>query len=219
MTAFHIKIIAILTMIIDHLGMFFFPDIFFLRIIGRLSFPLFAWLIANGAYHTKNRQQYLMRLVLFAFVSQIPFSLATQLIDPTSTLLNIFFTLSIGLIGIIFLKKTQRRYWLLISFLCALLAGLLNTDYGAFGVLSIIAFYVFFHHRKYLIISQISIFFLMSLQGWFLGNVVGVFEVIGLISLFFILLYNNKEGSRMKYLFYVFYPLQYVFVYFVKLFW
>ena len=89
MTVFHLKIIAILTMTIDHVGFFFFPDIEVLRIIGRLSFPLFAWLIANGAYHTKNMHAYLVRLFIFALISQVPFSLAFRLISPLDTGLNI----------------------------------------------------------------------------------------------------------------------------------
>src|SRR5882724_7582394 len=99
MTAFTIKIIAIITMIIDHIGLFFFPTVPELRLIGRLSFPLFAWLIANGAYHTHNIRLYLKRLVICAIVSQVPFIMVNKHLDSDIWLLNVVFTLSIGLVA------------------------------------------------------------------------------------------------------------------------
>src|SRR5205085_4973530 len=97
MTTFQIKLIAIIAMVIDHIGLFFFPHILLLRIIGRLAFPLFAWLIANGAHHSKNPTKYLTRLFLFALLAQIPFILINRLIDPSFWELNVLFTLFLGL--------------------------------------------------------------------------------------------------------------------------
>ena len=216
MSAFHIKLLAIITMIIDHIGLFFFPENFLFRTIGRLSFPLFAWLIANGAYHTRNIKKYFIRLFILALLSQIPYVLVHQLIDPSTTTLNIFFTLSIGLGAIILIKRTQQRLlWLFISFASALFASLINTDYGGFGVLSIIAFYVFFKNRKKLIISQVLIYVVMSLYFISQGNSLGVVQSVGLLSLLFIIAYNNQEGRKLQYLFYVVYPLHYLAIYFL----
>src|SRR3989344_960795 len=100
MTAFHIKLIAIITMVIDHVGLYFFPDLLILRIIGRLSFPLFAWLIANGVHYSHNAKAYLTRIFLFALLSQLPYLLVNRQIDPRFAGLNIFFTLFLGLCAI-----------------------------------------------------------------------------------------------------------------------
>ncbi|MBA3723421.1 MAG: hypothetical protein H0W89_00810 [Candidatus Levybacteria bacterium] len=215
MSAFHIKLLAITLMIIDHIGLFFFPENFLFRTIGRLSFPLFAWLIANGAYHTRNINKYLFRLFIFALISQIPYTLAHQMIDPSTMTLNIFFTLSIGLAAITLIKLTKEKWlWLLIVAVSGFAATILHTDYGGFGVLSIIAFYIFFKNRNALIISQICIYVLMSLYFISRGNSLGVVQSFGLLSLPLILAYNNQEGTKSN-LFYLIYPLHYVVIYFL----
>lgn len=214
MNTFHIKLLAIGTMLIDHIGFFFFPDQFWLRAIGRLSFPLFAWLIANGAFHTHNINKYLVRLVVFACISQIPYMLAGKFIDPYITSLNIFFTLSIGLGAIILIQKTKLQVqWVLITLGAAVLASVLNTDYGGFGVLSIIAFYLFFKKESYMIFSQIVIYILMSFYFLSINNTLGIVQFLGALSLIPIVLYNNKEGIKLQYLFYFVYPVHYMFIY------
>jgi len=110
MSAFQIKLLALITMVIDHVGVFLFPDIQLLRMIGRISFPLFAWLIANGAMHTKNINNYLKRLLMFAIISQIPFILAMRLVEPNFWELNILFTLAIGLMAILLFQKIDNLY-------------------------------------------------------------------------------------------------------------
>jgi hypothetical protein len=203
-------------MVIDHIGLFFFPENFLFRTIGRIAFPLFAWLIANGAYHTKNINKYLYRLLAFAFISQIPFMMTNRLIDPSSVALNIFFTLSIGLVAILFIKKTPMKiHWVLISAVCAALATALGTDYGGFGVLSIVAFYIYFKNMKAMLISQIWIYVLMSLYFLYQGNALGLVEIFGLLALLAIAFYNDKEGPKMQYLFYLFYPVHYALIYLV----
>lgn len=212
MTTFNIKLIAIITMVIDHIGLFFFPNIIELRMIGRLSFPLFAWLIANGAYYTHNIKKYLMRILLLAFVSQIPYTLANRHADPSFSNLNILFTLSLGLLAITVISKYKNKpLWLLSVILCAAAADMLRTDYGVFGVLSIVAFYLFFNNMKYLILSQ-ALIFLLPMKYLF-----GPVESLGLFSLIFIMLYNKKEGPKTKYLFYIFYPLQYLVIYLIQI--
>jgi hypothetical protein len=218
MTAFKIKLIAILTMAIDHIGLFFFPDQIAFRVVGRLAFPLFAWLIANGAYHTRNIHAYLLRILCLAIVSQIPFMLANRHLDPHFSSLNVLFTLSLGLAAILVIKQTQYKILhVLTVMVCALAANFFSTDYGAMGVLAIIVFYAFFKNIKLLIISSVLLFTIPYLEAIKQLNFRGYIEVIGLFSLFFIALYNQKEGRKMKYLFYFFYPLQYVVIYIVQL--
>jgi hypothetical protein len=256
MTTFQIKLIAITAMVIDHVGLFFFPQILLLRIIGRLAFPLFAWLIANGAYYSKNINMYLIRLFLFAVIAQIPFFLANRLIEPSFWELNVLFTLFLGLAAIVLMRKSKHRFTaILVVLISALLAEILNTDYGALGVLAIVIFYVYFKDMKKMIILQICLFTLFSLMPIgivmaFTGVanpgmstlstnicpilmkvclkvsttipsnfvVLNLIEPLGLFSLFFIAFYGGQEGRKIKYFFYLFYPMHLAVIYFFKLF-
>lgn len=218
-----IKIIAVLTMVIDHIGLFFFPDIELMRLIGRLAFPLFAWLIANGAYHTRDIKKYIGRLLLLAVISQVPFAVANGFIDTPLVYLNVVFTLVLGLAAI-YVHKTYNNPILSIAaaVLSLILAYALNTDYGAFGVLMILAFYVFYQKKLLTLISQTAIFLIptsiylyesanrVNLPDFFFASRT---EIVGLLSIIFILLYDRKKAPGMKYFFYYFYPAQYVLIY------
>jgi len=212
MNAFQIKVIAIIAMLVDHIGLFLFPHYLFFRIIGRLAFPLFAWLIANGAHHTHSMGNYLKRLYFFALLSQIPFLLANQLLDPKFSDLNVICTLFFGLFAIALIQRTNNwALWFLITVVFSALAELLQTDYGGFGVAVIVLFYLFFYNFKKLVIAQIMLF--MAPFILFPVYLSGLFEPIGLLSLYFVRSYNGQPGPRAKYLFYIIYPLQYVVFY------
>lgn len=138
-------------MIVDHVGVLFFSEELTFRIIGRLSFPLFAWLIANGAKHTKDMKSYLKRLFLFAVISQIPYQLAFGTVRGGYAGLNIGFTLLLGMLSI-GLVDSKNSMGLKITGVLVLstLAQLLGGDYGAAGVLSILFFYIFLTTLNYL---------------------------------------------------------------------
>jgi TraX protein len=209
MNAYQIKWIAIVTMIVDHIGLFFFPHLPALRIIGRLSFPLFAWLIANGAKHTTNIVKYLSRLYFFALFSQGPFFMANVTIDPKFSGVNVLGTLFLGLAAIYIIKGTKdKRIWGLVTIICALIAQYIQTDYGGFGVVSVVLFYVFYDNFLELVTSQLI---LVLAQIFFIQS--NSFEITSLLSLIIIKFYNNEEGIRMKYFFYLFYPVQYALYY------
>ena len=69
MSSFVLKLIAIITMLIDHIGAVLYPEIRWLRLIGRIAFPIFAYLVAEGFYKTSDIKKYLKRLFIFALVS------------------------------------------------------------------------------------------------------------------------------------------------------
>ncbi len=225
MTAFTIRLIAFSTMAIDHIGLFFFPDILIFRVIGRISFPLFAWLIANGAYFTKNIKKYLLRLFLLAIFSQPFFLAAHRLYNPSFFALNIVFTLFFGLLAIFLIRKTKKNYLKFFIFIfLSLTAHLIKAEYRAFGVISILIFYHFFNDLPKMFLLQSSnlilffilpsIFFRWENPILFFWNFVQLFS---LTSFFFIACYNQKEGKKAKYLFYLFYPLQYIVIYLLNI--
>ena len=111
MSAFVLKIIALISMTCDHSSYVIFGHFSFLNYIGRLAFPIFAFQISEGYIHTKNLKKYLLRLFVFALISQIPFMLFTS-IYSSNLYLNIFFTLFLGLIAITifdFLNKIECK--------------------------------------------------------------------------------------------------------------
>lgn len=119
MTGFHLKLIALTTMFIDHIGAVFFPQVTLLRVIGRISFPLYAFLIAEGCRYTRNRGRYALGLGAFALISELPYDLALHpefleyglwgqnFLFQT----NIFYTMFFAVAGIHIFEVLRRRSW------------------------------------------------------------------------------------------------------------
>jgi len=223
MSSYELKLIAVITMLIDHIGFFFFPQYGILRVVGRLSFPIFAWFIGNGIRYTHDTKLYLTRMVLFGFVSQIPYALSIQLLYPGPVELNIFFTLSIGLAAILLMRKTDRK-WLkfLIVLVSAGLAAAIPTDYGAAGVLSVVAFYVYHDNIKAMFLSQTAIFGVFyTLPAIYVvtehlvqsADFIATTQIFAVLSVALIALYNGERGPKIKYFFYLLYPVQFVVFY------
>lgn len=132
-------------MLLDHIGIVFFPDVLILRIIGRLSFPLFAWSIARGYIYTNNFKKYAARLLFIAFISQFPFHLIFN-----NNKLNICFTLFAGLIIIYIYNSYNSHFKWTGIIIILLLSHCLNFEYGIYGTLSILLFYVFWNDYKFI---------------------------------------------------------------------
>ncbi len=214
MSGFQLKVLAIITMLIDHIGAVLFPKVTILRIIGRLAFPIFAYLISEGMLHTSNIKKYLWRLFMFALISEIPFDLAFHgmLYDPNSQ--NVFFTLFLGLAAIAFLHTYfDKNPVLAIGFAAAaaLLADFLRTDYGWFGVAAVILFYCFRNYRA----AGVFVFALLVAGYSLMGRTLEFYAIASGVP---ILLYNGKKGSlNWKYFFYAFYPVHLLLLYFVHM--
>ncbi len=193
MTSYQIKLIAASLMVVDHIGVVFFPDQLAFRYIGRLSFPLFAWLIGQGEKYTKNFNSYLVRLAVWAGISQ---PLYYALFNSSN--LNILVTLLIGLLAIKIGKVVSFKH--LIWFTFAGVAQAINTSYGFYGIF---------------VITVLSEFnsndFKWWLQ-WILVNLLVLvipgsepYQLLALLTPVIIMLWNGKQGQKTK-LFYLFYP-------------
>ncbi len=202
-----LKIIAIITMTIDHIGAIFYPTVDSFRIIGRIAFPLFCYLLVLGVESTHNIKNYFMRLVAFAFISQIPFFLALDY-DPLS--LNIFFTLAAGIS--ILVQPTLALVPIFLSLFIEL-------DYGTYGFVLVACLSLI---RKNLNLGVLATGLL---------HIITVFtlQIYALLALPLIILHQfgylsgiqlNKIGSRnltlRKYLFYAYYPLHLSIFYFIR---
>lgn len=197
MNNFQLKILACITMVIDHIGVILFPKITFLRIIGRLSFPIFAFLLAEGYIYSKNLKKFFLRLLIFAIIPQIIYSFYFK-----TEVLNIFFTLFSGLLFILVDDKVSNKYTKYpLMIIILIISHFAHMDYGFYGVLTIYTFYKFRKKEKAIFIGQslLTLTYLSTL------NV----QIFSLVSLFFIKQHNGKEGYKTtftKYVFYFFYP-------------
>lgn len=221
------KMIAIITMFIDHLGatlvweymltlqgearMEWYTVYLVMRKIGRLAFPIYCFFIVEGLEHTRSVKKYITRLLIFAVISEIPFDYAFQN-GLTLGYQNVFFTLVIGLICIWSVKEVEERVTdnikqiickTLIIAAGIFLANMLNTDYGGFGVFMIALLYLF---RKSRIIQCIA------------GALGFAQEVTAPISFLLLYFYNGEKGRSInKYFFYAFYPVHLVVLAVVKI--
>lgn len=216
-----LKIFALITMIIDHTGAVLFPQYRIMRYIGRLAFPIYCFLIVEGAVHTRNILQYGIRLMLFAIISEIPFDLAIHRTLLEYNEQNVFFTLAIGLAVVYCAMITADMTAGLIGcFLGMGLALLLKTDYTAYGIMMIYCFYCFRAKPILLTVFIGLINFVMGIGGT--GS--QKFAVLAMIP---ILLYSGKksygkageknQSEFVKYLFYIMYPLHLLILFFVKI--
>lgn len=224
MNSFILKLIACITMFIDHIGYVVFNGPSWFNYIGRLAFPIFAFQISEGYTHTRSVKKYLTRLFLFALVSQIPFMFFFSIISDTFSL-NVIFTLLLGLIAILVYDKCNKFLGLASAILLGVISQITNCDYGFYGVVITFLFYVF-RSNKFLLIAGFSISTILNyahsiLIYWDYGIEVLKFAfsyylpyaLCTLLSIVFILLYNKKKGPNTRYLLYLFYPLHLLLIY------
>lgn len=211
LTGNQLKLIAIITMTVDHVGAYMFPDILLLRIIGRLAYPIFAYMIAEGCSFTRNRANYLFHLAFFALMIQ---SIAWILMDSIYMYILVTFSLSVCLIYLIDWRKARKDalsstvlilYVLLLIFLCEILPIILkqtdyHIDYGLMGIILPALVYLGRNRREKLILFALGLIVLGCVQNWV--------QYFALLSIPLILKYNGTRGKQnFKYFFYLYFPL------------
>ena len=212
-----LKLIAMISMVFDHVGDMFFPGALWMRMIGRLAMPLFSFCIAEGYAHTKIKHRYLLRMGVFALVSEIPFDLAFEGrvgLGHQNIMLS-FFLAILALMVFDRIRGEGKEHAAgktLLGILCvcavAVLALVLRADYTLFAVLAVFLFYVL-RNRHPLLRCGVGVGFLA------LTRTVGYYRATGL-SLIPLLLYNGKRGRGLKWLFYAFYPGHLLLLYLLK---
>jgi len=235
-TASCLKWIAIILMTINHFSTLpiFSGEIgeilnYGQMFITRISYPIFAFLIAEGMVHTKHRQKYLLRLLIFAIISQPIYGWALMN-NPMAFSLNVFFDLLSGAVAIEvydqFFKKSKITFFVLIIAICAL-SVTFAFGYNILAVLLTLIFYVFREKKLLLSIAVLVgnplLVFAMYYLGY--GMEFGYFSV-GMISEFFIvaclplvLLYNGEKGKQLpKWFFYGYYPVHLLIIALLKTF-
>ncbi len=133
-----LKIIALFFMIIDHVGVIFFPDNYELRVLGRIAFPVYAWCLVVGFHYTRSVPKYMLRLAIVGLISQPFYALA---LDHPWTKPNIFLTLLIGLAVLWAIREKWCFSQIWAPTAAILLATLLNISYGWKGIVFIVLLY------------------------------------------------------------------------------
>ena len=201
-----LKIIAMVSMVSDHVGDLFFPGVMWLRMIGRLAMPIFSFCIAEGYAHTRDKNRYLLRMGIFALISEVPFDLAFEGkvgFGHQNIMLTFFLSiLALKIFDLIRGEEPRNIGKTVLGTLAVLvmagLALLLRADYTIFAVIAVFLFYVL-RNRHPLVRSGAGVGFLA------LTRTMGYYCTTG-FSLIPLLLYNGKRGRGLKWLFYAFYP-------------
>ena len=235
MTSFTLHILAMALMLCDHMWATLFPNQEWLTCIGRIAFPIFAFMVAEGYYRTSNVRKYTQRMLLFAILSEIPFNLimGSSLIYPYHQ--NVLWTFLIALLSIRLIervKKTKKWYVIIPVTAFILLFDLLfgtiaMVDYLGAGVITVLIFY-FFHDRKWWCFAgQLICLYYINfkiLGGYYYPIQIGNYELqivqqgFALLALIPIWLYNGRQGYHAKwfqYLCYAFYPVHLLILYLI----
>ena len=199
-----LKLIAVVSMLIDHIGCVLFPSLRWLRIIGRLAMPIYCFCVSEGLIHTRSRKDYLLRVFIFALVSELPFDLAFNGGFELGSQ-NVMFTFACAIPGVDLCDYIRSRsssitakiFSIAAALAFAAFAEVINTDYGIFGVVLVYFFY-FFRSRPVLRLAAAVLF--ITVTCW------GKLELYCLPAFLLLAAYNGERGAGFKYLFYSFYP-------------
>ena len=214
LTGNQLKILALLFMTIDHIGLFLIPRDMMLytvsRCIGRLAMPIFAWMVAEGCRYTKNRLRYLLTLLVFGVASQ-----AVEYVYQHSLQMCILITFALSVILIYALEYANKKknflslcllggIFLAICYTCVFMPGDMpqlrfGVDYGIYGVLLPVVIYIGRSKQEKLLLAAIGLVPMAVYYGWL--------QWFAFPSLLLLALYNGQRGkAKLKYLFYIYYP-------------
>lgn len=246
LNSYHLKLIALGTMFLDHALKLFTYDILefiletninpmtgyiiFLAIlsIGRLSLPLYAFMIAEGCHYTSNIKKYISRLLILGVISEIPFQYMLSNFQEAPykfgfSVENVFFTLALGAVSIAGYRYMKNKFTLsflayIPAIICSVASHFLMTDYEYFGVLLIFLFYVLRDSKlKYLLIVSFAIVLypiyslgpVIYTYGFDLLSVIEILfqTIFTCLTAVFIHNYNHERGKSIKSFFYFFYPI------------
>ncbi len=217
MNSNQLKMIVIVTMFIDHLGMLVFPDIELLRIIGRLTYPVFAFFIAEGCLYTRSIVKYFFRILGLGVICML-----FEYIFDGTVYGNILITFSLSILIIGWFQRLQNSYkrekcslaefilsmcFFVLGVAVVVNSNIIEIDYGIVGILIPVAVYV----AKQLCDNRLCICLVMLAGLTWLSFIYGGIQFYCLLAVLLLLMYNNQRGKlNLKYVFYLFYPLHFV---------
>ena len=223
MSSFALHIIAMIFMLCDHMWATIL-DYEWLTCIGRIAFPIFAFLITEGYIHTSNINKYIKRMVIFAIITEIPFNLMVSASPIYPFHQNVLWTFVISLLTLKYLNfdNTKNIFKsILIIILAIIIATITMCDYFGAGVMMVVGFYIFRKSKLLQLLMMIYVNMILLLGYSYPIDIAGYTyyfpqQGFALLSLIFIWLYNGKQGYHAKWFkifCYAFYPLHMLILY------
>ena len=225
-TSFMLHVLAMVLMLCDHAWATVLSRYDWLTWIGRIAFPIFAFLIVEGFHHTKSRKKYLLRMLLFALISEIPFNLmyGDRVFYPYHQ--NVLWTFLIALLGLCAVEAVRKKGKKILAaltfagvFLLGFLLGMITmVDYYGFGVMTVLLFYLFRGRRWWHFLGQFIGLYWINLEllgGLYVPVMIGGREIqivqqgMAMLALIPIWLYKGEQGpynKTIKAIYYWFYP-------------
>lgn len=227
LSAAALHILAMTFMLMDHLWATLLPAQEWLTCVGRIAFPIFAFMAVEGYFHTHNLKKYLLRMLIFAVISEVPFDLMYGGTWFYPVHQNVIWTLMMGLVGIHLMETVRKKkstfVYILVSAIVVILGGLLGTlsmvDYYGIGVLTVFIFYFFRGRKWWCLLGQMLALYWVNVE--MLGGLMYPIRLFGmefelcqqglaLLALLPIWLYRGRQGYHSKpfqYFCYAFYPI------------
>ena len=217
LTGNQLKLLALLLMTVDHIGLFLFPEHLVFRLIGRLAMPIFAWMVAEGCLYTKNRLRYLLTMLGFGLICQVVYLVFMESLNQC---IFITFSMSILIVYAMDYASKKKSFFSLcvmgvafgaVTYICHFLPGALagtdfSIDYGMIGVFLPVMIYLGKNKEQKLMAAAMGLAMLSMRYGFW--------QWPSLLAVPLLALYNGQRGKRkMKYLFYIYYPLHLVAIY------
>lgn len=225
-----LKLIACVTMLIDHIGatlisarlMNAMPAYaeqllrlhYLMRIIGRIAFPIYCFLLVEGTHHTRDPRKYGLRLFIGMLLSEIPFDLAFSyrghvFFDWTSN--SVMVTLLLGFLMLEAMKRTKGAWKLAVILPFYILAEVLNTDYAGQGILLIAVFALTrgVKHGKWLCLAGCAVVLTSGTRDFQIGQIWISLESFAILALIPIFCYDGRKltgNKAVQWAFYLFYP-------------
>ena len=204
-----LKLLAVIFMTVDHIGMVLFPQHIIFRQIGRLAFPVFAYMIAEGCHYTKSMPKYWGLVTAVAIICQVAYLVA---MNSLYQCIFVTFSLSIGLIWLIKIARNKGKWcWIMpilgvcvVLFVTEILPSILTgtdyaVDYGFWGVMLPVAVYLGKSKLEKLLLAFVVLLLLA------MGS--ASVQLYSLLAVGLLALYNGKRGRGLgKYFFYIYYP-------------
>lgn len=215
-----LKLIALVTMTIDHIGLTLFPQVLWWRLVGRLAFPIYAFLVAEGCLHTRSMPKYLHSMALMALLCQVVYFVA---MGSLYQCILVTFSLSIGLCMLLKRAKEKKTFsWYLLTVLAVATVWFLTeelpilfahtdygVDYGFLGVMLPVALYLT-PKKIWKLLVTAGILLLMSATNWV--------QFPSVLAVAFLAFYNGTRGKHnLKHIFYWYYPIHLVVIHGISL--
>lgn len=227
LSAATLHMLAMAFMLMDHLWATLLPAQEWLTCVGRIAFPIFAFMAVEGYFHTHNLKKYLLRMLIFAVISEVPFDLMYGGTWFYPVHQNVIWTLMMGLAGIHLMETVRKKkstfVYILVSAIVVIVGGLLGTlsmvDYYGIGVLTVFIFYFFRGRKWWCLLGQMLALYWVNVE--LLGGLMYPIRLFGmefelcqqglaLLALLPIWLYRGRQGYHSKpfqYFCYAFYPI------------